>query len=330
MPRHRRTLAIAALLAIGAPALAQGALSEQDARAISDRIEADIAVVDAFGEGQRTALALTPTFGVTTTTNSSININESSMIDGTPYTNNDFPPFTALVESIVQGKNPDGTFKLVSTFTNTGIDDTYPTANEGIKVTTRGWLDTLEGTQAFRDLHESGLPSDNDDVRTKPNADASLAQRLVQVVHAPVVVFPEAPVAPGAVWHVEQHKKEEGVTYTVVTRYTLTSVEGHLATVDVDARKLVDPQLLPKNPQNPDAEIRIEQATNHILGSVTVDLRTGAPHAASIRSDASTLVTLHIPGAEGASTETVYDFFFEITIEPAEEDQSKGDAPADD
>lgn len=326
MPR-RRPLAIAALLALAPAALAHASdFTEQDARAISEKIDTNTAVVESFGQGERTLLVLAPTFGVTTSSDASININQTSVIDGTPRASNDFPPFTAHVDTIVTAKLPNNDIRIVSTFTDTDIDDTYPTANQGIKVTTRGWLRSLEGTEALRDLRPNGLPSDNDDVRTKPAADAGLAQRLAQIVFAPVVVFPDEPVAPGAVWHLEQTKDEEGIEQTVVTRYTLTGVEGHRVSVDVEQRILVEPQDLPPSPMSPETKLRIEDATSHMVGSVTVDTRTGAPQKASLRSHADTLLVMTT--SVGTVSESEHDFSFEIAIDPAE-DESATDAQSD-
>ena len=143
---------------------------------------------------------------------------------------------------------------------------------------------------------------------------AQMLQSMQQSMEQTAVPLPPVPVGVGAQWRMLQRVGVSGTTVYQVATYTLTAIEGPVATMSVALEQLAPRQPLPFPEKAVGASAELVSMQGHGEGSMAVDLRSPVPRS-SAKVESS--MTMHIQ-AEGKSMQMKMSNRMELQVEPGQ------------
>ena len=324
-----RTITAASLIActllFASPTLhAQDApLTDQQAREAAKTLEHNQTVLLKQGEGEPVELRLDPTTGATTEYRATLSGTLSMALNGAPIATAPLTTNRAHISAAVDSIDDEGNAIIVSTFTEVATVE-----NEDTTETARNTVDTmlsaLNNMTSIHALSPRGVPTDYQDIKATPRADRTLSKNIARMAFLPVLMLPEEPVAPGAVWRARRDFEEEGLAQTLIYTYTLRDASDDTISVDVHGRFILDEQALPADSRAPQIRTTINTGAGSMLGELTIDRRTGALAEGFLRTETSLSAT---SVNSGVATELDQRYTSEIIAEPIEDNANEDAQP---
>lgn len=208
------------------------------AAAMPTSMSFNLELLDAGAE-PRQALRLAPSVGTTQELTMVMDMN-MDMKMGEMSQRMDTPPITFGMRATVDGVEPDGSFRVSTTWMGAKVSEGGDAPPELTAALQQGFA-VLDGLQMTQRIDPTGRTLDATIVGGEsPEVQAAL-QGLQDSMRQTQVYLPTEPVGVGARWRLTVHVVSNGIPVDATTIYTLRGVSGTVLDLGTEIAMVVDP-----------------------------------------------------------------------------------------
>lgn len=300
-----------ALALASTPALAQDLTHEQALELVEQMEAGEVRLIDA-GEGEARPLRYAPVVGARARYTMSQTLTMVQNVPPMPEQTIEIPAITYTFTSAVTSAPEDAPFTVSTLLDAVDVDDD----NEPMMAAMIGpALQGLVGMTGVETVDRLGNVISID--TTLPDNAPDMARQQIEQVQSALtrVVFPQEPVAAGAVWHHLTEVDTGGFTISALYTYTLTALEGDTVSLDLNLHQIIPNQALDADALPPGATARITGAKGSATATMRLDLVDATTSEYEMNSELS--MNVNVAMQQGAmETATTQNVKASLTITP--------------